>query len=158
MRRVRMLLALLALPLVTCRAPVESPASSPPAKVLARIVAENVVVFGATPVLRFTPPPIYTMWRIQVEQCSGLRREGWPTFFVAPTIRLELDAKSFAIGLYRRDGQRIIFALGYEAVDWVVRHELLHWLLDVGPGEESHPEEYFDTRCGRLVAPLEVRP
>lgn len=119
---------------------------------LARMVAENVAVFnGFMPILKFPTPLAYTFLRHQVETCSGLTREGWPTFWVAPLVLLNSEG---AVGLYIRGHRQIIFALGYETVPWAIRHEILHDLVDAPVGSPAHPPEYFAEKCALLVYPI----
>ena len=137
--------------LATCRAPAST---TPRARSTAELLAGNVSIMdGTTVILRFNPPPIYRMWRAEVEECSGVQREGDPTFWIAPKTKLN---EGGAIGLFVRDQRRVVFALGFEAVDWVVRHEILHDLLDVRDND-GHPELYFKLRCRQLVWPPEVQ-
>lgn len=149
MRRAMVLLLSLALLpfLVTCVAPTVTQQGQPSPR---DIIADNVAVMdGTTALLRFSPPLAYFFWRSQVEQCSGVLREGIPSLWIAPIV--ELNAKG-AIGMYIRDQRRIVFALGAETVAWVVRHEFLHDLLNITQGD-THPAEYFGEKCGALVYP-----
>lgn len=145
MRRVYALAAMAASVclLATCSArakPVERP-------FLARLIEEHVSVLDSTtPLLRFTPPPIYTFWRAQVEQCSGLRNDTPISYWVASTVTLGKDG---VLGMYVRSNQHIIFGLGNETVDWIVRHEMLHHLVN----KPDHPKEYFDVKCAAVVKP-----
>ena len=106
--------------------------------------------------LRFDAPPSYVQWKAEVEKCSGLHRDGWPTFFVAPVFPLP----ALRLGFYVWQSQTVVFALGAEREAWVVRHELLHWLLDPkwAPKDDEHPKAYFGLgtdfgKCGDLVNP-----
>jgi hypothetical protein len=95
-----------------------------------------------------TPEAKYVQWWEQVEACSGrsarFDRVNW---FVVP------GAQSFAyrgrtVEAYWLSYRHQII-LGESSVDdgRLVRHEMLHDILDTG----DHPREYFATRCGRLV-------
>jgi hypothetical protein len=89
--------------------------------------------------------PIYTRWWADMEACSGrtgdLSRVNW---FVVP------NAKWFGREGVAYDGywfeyhHEIILASAYVQDSLVVRHEMLHDLLDDG----THPPEYFVDRCG----------
>lgn len=146
-RRVAVGLMLLAATLaVTCARPVETePTIERQAQILVRDIA---FMHDTMPLLRFDPPPVYAMWMAEVEQCSGLRRDGQPTYWIAPRAVMHNDW----IGMYVRQERRAIFALGAETLAWVVRHEMLHDRLNL-PG---HPPEYFGDelspgKCGHLV-------
>lgn len=106
-------------------------------------------ISDSIPILQFATPYIYGAWRLEVERCSGKTKDGWPAFYVAPVAPLGPDGRS---AFYASDSKVIVFGLGSEAIDWIVRHELAHWLLDPIGG---HPEEYFGPtgKCGRLVNP-----
>lgn len=98
------------------------------------------------PLLRFDPPPIYALWRAEVEHCSGHERAGWPKLFIAPVEHF--NGTHLAFYVYKQNA--IVFALGSESAPWIVRHEILHFLL---PPSHEHDPEYFGegTRCGALV-------
>lgn len=125
-----------------------------PSEQRADILAREIAWIGDNiPVIRFNPPYIYGAWRLEVEACSGKQRAGWPKFYVAPVAPLAPDGR---VGFYAHDSNVIVFALGHEAVPWIYRHEILHFLLN---GEFSprnpHPDEYFGpaSPCGPLVRP-----
>lgn len=142
------LLLLAGIALSTCALPPET-ASTPQAA--AQLIADNVAVMdGTITVMRFRPPPIYTMWRAEMEECSGLSREGSPTFWIASTVFL---TKPGRLGAYVSPHRRIIFGLGNETLAWVVRHELLHDLINPAPGDTTHAPEFFEQKCGALVHP-----
>jgi hypothetical protein len=94
----------------------------------------------------FTPPPEFEAWWAKTEACSGRAAEPRGiVWYVVP------DASGFAssqgqdVGFWSRgtNGARIIIAGTYMGNEMVVRHEMLHALLDRG----DHPPEYFVTRC-----------
>lgn len=147
-----LVLAISASVLVTCRVPEPNLAANAE-RAAAEIIARNVSMLdGTTVVLRFEPPPIYAMWRAEVELCSGLRRDGAPTFWLAPVLILN---RGGAIGMYIREQRRIVFGLGSESIAWIVRHELLHdMVVSAKTIEESHPHKYFVELCGPLVYPV----
>lgn len=139
------------------------PLALPPPLALARVTVLTGTlawVDDTVPVLQFKPPPIYGMWRLDVERCSSLTRAGWPKFYIAP-IPLHYDDILIA-AFYVAPTQNIVFSLGAETQRGVVAHELLHWLLELtlppAPDDAStdaritrqHPPEYFERRCGAL--------
>ncbi len=92
-------------------------------------------------------PAEYQTWWSATEGCSGrsgdLEDIEW---YIVP------DADAFAtphgskVGLWSHssEGTRIIIAGNWADNELVVRHEMLHALLD----RAGHPPEYFDDRCG----------
>lgn len=110
------------------------------------------------PLLRFSPPVQYVLWRAMAERCSGWKREGWPTFYLANREVL-VTADGLAAALYSTRTESVVFALAQNAQRHIVIHELLHWLgeahtLHATPGEtdsaryfRQHPPEVFEGRC-----------
>lgn len=92
------------------------------------------------------PPEQYREWWTKTESCSG--REGsfarieW---YIVPNVQTFETSSGAKVGLWTHssDGVRIIIAGDYAGNELVVRHEMLHALLD----REGHPTEYFQTRC-----------
>lgn len=120
-----------------------------------RIIERDIAfMYDTVPVLRFRAPPVYAMWRAEVEECSGLKREGAPSFWIAPTTLMPNQW----LGMYIRQKRQVVLALGAETVAWIVRHEYLHDLIN----EPGHPAEFFGDsvslgRCGHLTRrPLSV--
>lgn len=145
MRRLARLALLL--PLITCMPPETLRTAERPG--LAQIIAAQIgMLDSSTMVMQFPPPPVYAMWRFEVESCSGVAREGWPTFWLAQRPILN---PAGALGLFIRNERRIVLGLGQETVDWIVRHELLHDALNIPKTEDSHPALYFKEKCGALV-------
>ena len=111
------------------------------------------------PILRFNPPLGYYALRERIEKCSGLTREGWPTFFQANVYPLPPMRNAF----YAFHGDNVVFAMGSAQNERVIMHELLHWLTEhlipPAPLDETdeealtrtHPNEYFVVRCGQIV-------
>lgn len=111
----------------------------------AGILAPLVLPAGAVP---FDAPAVYARWWADVEACSGragdLQRVSW---FVVP------NAKWFTIRGVAYDGywfeyhHEIVLAAAHIEDSLVVRHEMLHDLLNDG----QHPREYFVERCGAIL-------
>lgn len=122
----------------------------------AEVLFRQIAWFHDTvPLLRFNVPTIYGVWRIEVERCSGKEKQGWPSFYQAPISPLSSDGR---VAFYAPDSKSIVFALGQVGESWIVRHELLHWLLDPHPLDDPHPAEFFGDddgpgKCGHLVRP-----
>lgn len=117
-----------------------------------RILDDRAGWFSDTiPIIRFNPPYIYGTWRLEAEACSGLTKPNWPKFYVAPISPLRED---WAVGIYAPRSESIVLALGAESADWVVRHEILHWLA-APRNTKDHPADLFgrESRCGPIVNP-----
>lgn len=94
-----------------------------------------------------TPPDAYRDWWIKTEACSGKSGEfGRIQWYVVPNVQTFQTDAGEKVGLWTHssEGVRIIIAGDYVSNELVVRHEMLHALLD----REGHPTEYFQTRCG----------
>lgn len=104
---------------------------------------------GAVP-LEVLPAEYQEWWSI-VEQCADLegtfeRVEWWHV----PTERT-LKRGDNAVGQYLPGTRQIVLA-GLVTLDgYVVRHEMLHAILDE-IGLTGHPPEYFEARCGGVVS------
>ena len=91
-------------------------------------------------------PPEYETWWAATEACAGvnsdLQRIEW---YVVPDVRTFQTTAGEKVGLWSHSasGMRIILAGDYADNELVVRHEMLHALLD----REGHPSEYFQDRC-----------
>jgi len=96
---------------------------------------------------RMLAPMEYQQWWARTEACSGLTgdfdRIDW---FVVKGAETFQTADGPKVGLWSHSdkGVRIIVAEAYAENELVVRHEMLHALLD----REGHPAEYFEHRCG----------
>jgi hypothetical protein len=91
-------------------------------------------------------PDQYREWWTKTESCSG--RSGnfaRITWYVIPDVQSCETSSGPKVGLWTHssDGVRIVLAGAYTENELVVRHEMLHALLD----REGHPAEYFQTRC-----------
>ncbi|MDQ3950217.1 MAG: hypothetical protein M3282_07710 [Gemmatimonadota bacterium] len=112
----------------------------------------------AAPVLadgaqRFQPPPAYQLWWEMTLQCSGRRAplSGVRWYFVPGARTVEVNGERYA-GYWSSAGNSIVLAEEAMLDGSLVRHEMLHSLIDVG----SHPREEFLGRCGGVVE-CEVR-
>lgn len=143
---------LLLLVVLSChRSPATTP--TPPLEThRVRIANDRLGWYADTiPIVRYDPPYVYGMWRLRMEACSGVTKLGWPKFYMAPISPLN---REWAVGIYAPRSESIVIALGAESADWVISHELLHWLL-APRSTKDHPAEYFgpDSPCGRFVNP-----
>jgi hypothetical protein len=92
------------------------------------------------------PPESYLEWWAKTESCSGktgdFSRIQW---YVVPNVQTFSTDAGEKVGLWTHssEGVRIIIAGDYASNELVVRHEMLHALLD----REGHPQEYFQDRC-----------
>lgn len=139
----------LALLLLSCRQPIALPPTTQLQQARARALIEQVAFWQDTvPIVKFPPPFAYGYWRLEVERCSGKTRDGWPAFYQSATMPLREDG---AWAVYDHTVNAVIFGLGVADISWLIRHELLHFLLSPSIG---HPPEYFDRdtgKCGALV-------
>lgn len=91
-------------------------------------------------------PPQYREWWSRTEHCSGetgaLGRIEW---FLVPGVSTFMAEGRERVALWTHSsaGMRIVIAGAYAADELIVRHEMLHALLD----QENHPAMYFVTRC-----------
>jgi hypothetical protein len=94
-----------------------------------------------------SPPEQYRAWWTATESCSGLQgRFESIQWYVVPDSMTFSTESGEKVGLWSESsaGTRIIIAGAYANHELVVRHEMLHALLD----REGHPPEYFQTKCG----------
>lgn len=94
-----------------------------------------------------TPPAEYRAWWTETESCSGLKGNfNQISWYVVPDSLTFTTSTGEKVGLWSESsaGVRIIIAGAYSHHELVVRHEMLHALLD----REGHPSEYFQNRCG----------
>lgn len=127
------------------------------------VLADRVLWLADTiPIVRFEPPFIYGSWRLELESCSGLRRKDWPKFYLSPVSPLPPRG---SLAFYIAELDAIVFALGTENNASIVRHEMLHFLLEPrippkpdGETQEEferrlHPTEYFGgaSRCTGII-------
>lgn len=91
-------------------------------------------------------PPIYREWHQRTQACSGLPGDfSTVQFYVVPGVDTFPTEVGHKVGMWSREGRtnRIILAGNYLAHEMVVRHEMLHALLQ----REGHPDNYFVERC-----------
>lgn len=98
-------------------------------------------------VQRFAPKPIFALWWQLVETCSGLRGDFSRVQFYKSLGQLVIDGKSVA-GYWSPEGNRIALADIAATDGRVVRHEMLHALLQSG----DHALSYFAGRCDGVVS------
>jgi len=93
-----------------------------------------------------TPPPEYALWYAKTESCAGLQGslEGIE-WYVVPDVATFETSIGEKVGLWEKVGRstRITLAGDYVQHEMVVRHEMLHDLLE----RTGHPPEYFVNRC-----------
>jgi hypothetical protein len=94
----------------------------------------------------FTAPQGYHTWWSKTEGCAeltgDLNRVEW---YVVPNVATFETEQGPKVGIRVKAGDRITIVLAgaYQEHEMVVRHEMLHAILD-RPG---HPTEYFEDRC-----------
>ncbi len=99
---------------------------------------------GAVPLL-FVPAN-YEAWFAKTVKCSGVDGRMEPIeWFVVPNVSQFATSNGEKVGMWERRGNhvRIVIAGSYLQHEMVIRHEMLHHLLDAA----GHPPEYFSTRC-----------
>jgi len=88
---------------------------------------------------------LYQEWWRKTEKCSGLRGDMAAVTFYAvdsPSGAISLGT-DVAHGWWMRKGNRIYLPANALGEEWLVRHEMLHALLQRG----SHPAEKFVNAC-----------
>ena len=98
---------------------------------------------GAVP---FAAPAIYGAWFAKTEACAGVRaRFQNIQWYLVPDAATFPTAAGPKVGMWEKSGSeaRIIVAGRYADNEMVVRHEMLHHVLD----REGHPTEFFVDRC-----------
>lgn len=96
--------------------------------------------------IAFDPPEEYLTWWRLTEACSGRTHqpEGIQWYVVpAASSFATLNGSLTAQWSRGSDGARIVISGAYQSSEMVVRHEMLHALLDRG----DHPPQYFVDRC-----------
>jgi hypothetical protein len=104
-----------------------------------------VLVDGAR---RFEPPAVYQLWWETTLECSGRRAPlsavRW--YFVPGAQTVEVNGERYA-GYWSSAGNSIVLAEDAMLDGSLVRHEMLHSLIDVG----THPRGEFLARCAGVV-------
>jgi hypothetical protein len=93
-----------------------------------------------------SPPAQYAAWYASTEACAQLTgAAGRIEWYVVPGVSTFDTSIGEKVGLWERVGNvsRITIAGNYTDNEMVVRHEMLHDLLE----RAGHPPEYFVTRC-----------
>ena len=88
---------------------------------------------------------LYQQWWAKTEACSGRHGElGQVAFYAvdAPSGAIKLG-KEVAHAWWVRNGNRIYLPANALGEEWLVRHEMLHALLQTG----THPPEVFIDAC-----------
>ena len=94
----------------------------------------------------FVPPATYQAWWASTEGCSQIRgnleRIKW---YVVPGVSTfpTTEGEKVGIRILTGDDVRIVIAGNYVEHEMVVRHEMLHALLN----RAGHPAVYFQDRC-----------
>ena len=93
----------------------------------------------------FVPPPQYRVWWEVVEACSGRRAPfDAVAWFKVPVGELVVRGET-AAGAWFVFGNRIAIVDAWLNGDPLVRHEMLHAILETG----DHPKEYFQRSVRR---------
>lgn len=95
---------------------------------------------------------LYQEWWRKTEQCSGMSGDmAGVTFYAvdSPSGAISLG-REVAHGWWIRDGNRIYLPANALAEEWLVRHEMLHALLQRG----SHPNDMFVKACHLASGPV----
>jgi hypothetical protein len=88
---------------------------------------------------------LYQQWWAKTEACSGRHGElGSVAFYAvdAPSGAIRLG-KEVAHAWWVRNGNRIYLPANALGEEWLVRHEMLHALLQTG----THPPDFFVNAC-----------
>lgn len=98
---------------------------------------------GAEP---FAAPAEFRTWWTRTEECSARAGDmSHIEWYVVPGVHTIETSDGPKVGVWSHStaGVRIVLAGDYANSELVVRHEMLHALLD----QEGHPSEYFVERC-----------
>ena len=96
----------------------------------------------------FVPPPQFRVWWEVVEACSGRRAPfDAVSWFQVPVGELAIRGET-AAGAWFVFGNRIAIVNTWLTGGGLVRHEMLHAILETG----DHPKEYFQQKCADVVA------
>jgi hypothetical protein len=103
--------------------------------------------------VRFDAPAVYAQWWSLTEQCSGLAGDfSKVKWYVVPGVTdLPLNGEGSIGGIWYAQGDRIVLADGQQLAGDLVRHEMLHALLQSG----DHPRSAFVDHCEGTVVCFE---
>lgn len=94
-------------------------------------------------------PAAYETWWAEIESCSGRTRPmsavAW--YYVPFGYPLTIHGED-QVAVWLAQPDRIVILQSVIDLDVIVRHEMLHAILQRG----DHPPLYFETRCGDLVS------
>lgn len=96
--------------------------------------------------VEMTAPALYQQWWGKTEGCSQLAGQYHNVrWYVVPNARTFQSEFGETVALWRKmNGGNIIILSGqYQNDEMVVRHEMLHALLE----KDGHPPQYFVTDC-----------
>lgn len=97
--------------------------------------------------IEVAPGAPYARWWSMTQTCAGHARPmGQVRFYVVPRLSIDDGTTRYA-GYWFRDGNRILLAQPYATDGAVVRHEMLHALLQRG----DHQRVDFVDHCGGIV-------
>lgn len=94
----------------------------------------------------FAAPAQFKAWWALTESCAGRRSNLEAiTWFIVPGVSTFMTPQGAKVGRWSRgsSGTQIVVAGRYIADEMVIRHEMLHSLIDQG----GHPPKYFVARC-----------
>ena len=95
---------------------------------------------------------LYQEWWRRTETCSGLQGDMAAVTFYAvdsPSGAISLG-REVAHGWWIREGNRVYLPANALGEEWLVRHEMLHALLQRG----SHPNDVFVKACHLASGPV----
>lgn len=96
----------------------------------------------------FSPPPVYTTWWKMTEACSMLTGSlGAVTWYKAATVVHDTHTGDVIAGYWVSGSNRIVLQSEVIMNGGIVRHEMLHALLQKG----GHPRDQFLGNCGGTV-------
>ena len=99
----------------------------------------------------FSPPSVYAHWWAMTEQCSGLAEPMTDiSWYQVPGVSAFSAHDTYLAGEWLSSGNRIVLADSASGEGALVRHEMLHALLQRG----GHDREYFLGRCAGVVSCL----
>ncbi len=109
----------------------------------------------------FTPPPRYREIHREAEACTGERREfGRVVWVEAPgrTFSSPSDGSDMVgYWIWAADGRdTIVIASAFRNYDWIIKHELVHYLIQAPHSEDVEADrDLFGRRCRAMWGFLE---